>query len=257
MFTAIKEHSNRSKNFKLRLITLGLQTQAEIDPNIAMNGLTSVQKAIPALTESDYDSKEKVFKLVNGQEGDRQIIFRLSRRTSFDLLWGPMADYGTPDQIATFFQTMRDAFAISSVNIKFIDLQVVLAAAIDINHYEVMMDVFYGGSRLFGVLPSNRIAFNDIRLRGYLDDATICVMKVSSDIADKEILSAQFSKDTLSVHAGIGRVKSLGPNERIEEAALTHCKLAIGFIESKFFTHIVFPLDEALSNYTKRKSEAS
>lgn len=241
----------------LGAISLGLQTKTPIETQVAMRGLTRIQTEFPDLTDSDYDEEKKAFRLNNAPADlEAEVLFRLSRFCALDFAWGPKVPFGEGDDVAKLFTSIEEGFSILPINLEIMDFQIHCTCEMDAQHYAAIWDAYYKNSPLYSIFDPMLILENDVSLRSYLADHTICVVTVTSDVTNTEVRTGKFKDDRIKVSVGIARTRSFALGKSFAELATDHLAAAMPFVEEKFLGAVVRPLDDVLSELSDERGQS-
>ncbi len=235
--------------------SVGLETKAPLTQEIVLKGLRKLGEAFPELTETDFRDKEEVFSLKKDSPPDERVAIRIQKFRKFFLNWGINANLDFKEATNIFFEVLQSHFEISSVNLKIIDLAFMVKINWKGNHYRAILQTFCGNGPLFSLSDPRDIVENTFFLRGIVDEHRLFMVSAVSNVADCEVYTGKYSKDTLRIYGAVGQLRNLSAEKHIAQLFTAHAPIALNFIEKHFIPSIVMPLDAVLSELAAEKQE--
>ncbi len=234
--------------------TVGLATKTPVDSDAVMRGLTRISRDHPELTESRFDKSKESYVLKNDEpDMARQALFKVEAFRRFEFAWGPSAAPGFQPRIQEMFETMQEGFDLHPINVEFIDLKFFVTSDWAGHHYRAIMEAFLQSSPLASLFSLDLILQDDLFLRGILDDKRVCIVGVTSDVDDKEVIRRSFKDDLLKAHVGIAQTRKIPVDGRIADIFVEHSQIAEAFIKERFIPYVADPLDRVLAKLSEEE----
>ena len=253
MFTKTIELFGKYRHLELTAITVSVATKIALEKDRILELLPSIQKLFPQLSESNYDDKKDIFKLVNdATETKDQMLFSVERNTSFVFSWGVNVSVGSEEHIRSLFDAFQVQLPIVPVNIGYIDARIHAVSEWEGNHYSLIWDAFFAKSPIHLMFAGQTIAQDDLTFRGILDDDKICLVEVQSNVNDNEIRQKKYENDVLKAKLAIAKTRNFVPDAKLSELAVQHITCFIDVARDSFAPTVVAPLDKALAALVRK-----
>ncbi|NIA06847.1 MAG: hypothetical protein GWP14_04275 [Actinobacteria bacterium] len=256
MFNNVIEGFRPFKHLSLGALSLGIGSEAPLERDAVLKGLTRIQEAFPELRESDYDSKKDIFKIDNGkQEADEQMLLVASKGIGLMLSWGPKVAFGTKDDISKLFKGYQEGASLLAVNVAYIDFRLFAISTWEGNHYALLWDTLFKTSPLFRMFEPKSVFQNDLILKAYLSEDRICVVEIESDVTAKEVRHNSYENDMLRTQIAIAKTRHFAHDVSLGELACEHVDFARSFVLERFIPSVAVPLDGALAEMQTEKDK--
>jgi len=244
--------SGRWKHFRPAVSDTTFRFKLPLDEGKRKHGLEVAQERFPELITPHVDDEKQQLSNRYGTANRKHMSFRMEKDRGFSLAWGPDVEEDFKDLIKRFMNVICEGFGQTSAKLEWFDLMLSFTSRWEGHHYEAIWNAFLRNSPISELFQANNLLQDDIKLRAMLDDNRVCIVKVQSTVQDDEILSEDFSNDTLIAHIGMAHVYGIQPGKELVDLFADHCAAVIPYVTNKFLPAIVDPLDKAIEQLCEK-----
>ncbi len=254
MFKILNDKLLKLKSFDDIAYTIGVGLKVKIAQETIIKAQMEITKKIPELNTTDISEKEEKFIIRTGdiKEVFKQSYVGLYNYNALQIGWGSLAKIDFEEFFKTIFNIGKEYFWVSPNLIELVDFQLLLVSRWEGNHFKAITETFHKKTPLYSLFKTDRLVNNQILLSGLLDKSRVCSIRVSSDVANQEVVDNKYKNDRLKISIGVGHLYNIPLDKELYDIFKENCDFSINYIIGECMPNIIIPLDKEVSILSKK-----